>query len=347
MDRSDSSLGVGQAGSQAGNPGQPPSRAKGFSIGTVHMENPLVLAPMAGVCDAPFRRICREMGCALTYTEMVSGMALVYANARTVEMLTLFEDDHPIAVQIFGSNPGVMAQAAAMVERAGADIIDINMGCPVPKIVKNREGSALMRDPELAWAIVRAVRKEVCVPVTVKIRKGWDDSSVNAIEFAKGCAEAGADGIAVHGRTREQGYSGEADWHIIAQVADAVDVPVIGNGDVTCAEDALGIMEQTGCVGVMIGRGALGNPWIFQECLHYLNTGDHMPEPELRERVSMALRHLDDAVEFKGEGVAVREMRKHLAWYIRGLRGAARMREAINSSESVRELRDIMLKYSS
>lgn len=304
-----------------------------------------MLAPMAGVCDAPFRRICRAMGCALTYTEMVSGMALVHANARTMDMLTLFEDDHPIAVQIFGSDPGVMARAAVMVEQEGADIIDINMGCPVPKIVKNREGSSLMRDPERAWAIVRAVRQKVSVPVTVKIRKGWDDSSVNAVQFARGCVEAGVDGIAVHGRTREQGYSGEADWHIIAQVVDAVDVPVIGNGDVTCAEDARKIMEQTGCAGVMIGRGALGNPWIFRECLHYLNTGELLPEPELYERVSTALRHLDDAVEFKGERVAVREMRKHLAWYIRGLRGAARMREAINTSESVGELRDILSRY--
>jgi tRNA-dihydrouridine synthase B len=345
MDQGAKGLGAGRTGSERGDLGQPSSRARGFSIGAVRMENPLVLAPMAGVCDAPFRLICREMGCALTYTEMVSGMALVHANTRTMEMLAISEDDHPIAVQLFGSDPGVMARAAVMVEQKGADIIDINMGCPVPKIVKNREGSALMRDPERAWAIVRAVRKEVRVPVTVKIRKGWDDYSVNAVGFAEGCVEAGADGIAVHGRTREQGYSGEADWHIIAQVADALDVPVIGNGDVTCAEDALEIMEQTGCVGVMIGRGALGNPWIFRECLHYLDTGELLPEPELYERVSMALRHLDDAVEFKGERVAVREMRKHLAWYIRGLRGAARMRDAINTSESVEELRGIMLEY--
>ena len=292
--------------------------------------------------DAPFRLICREMGCALTYTEMVSGMALVHANTRTMEMLAISEDDHPIAVQLFGSDPGVMARAAVMVEQKGADIIDINMGCPVPKIVKNREGSALMRDPERAWAIVRAVRKEVRVPVTVKIRKGWM-ITVNAVGFAEGCGGR-ADGIAVHGRTREQGYSGEADWHITPRLPMPW-MPVIGNGDVTCAEDALEIMEQTGCVGVMIGRGALGNPWIFRECLHYLDTGELLPEPELYERVSMALRHLDDAVEFKGERVAVREMRKHLAWYIRGLRGAARMRDAINTSESVEELRGIMLEY--
>ncbi len=319
--------------------------ADGFAIGGVRLMNPLVLAPMAGVSDAPFRRICKEMGCALVYTEMISGMALVYRNRRTLDMLHVSEDEHPIAIQLFGSDPRVMASAARIVMDGGADVIDINMGCPVPKIVNNGEGSALMRDPERAWAIVAAVRQAVDVPVTVKIRKGWDDSSVNAVEFAKGCVDAGADGVAVHGRTREQGYSGDADWNIIAQVAHAVDVPVIGNGDVISAENSFEMLESTGCAGVMIGRGALGNPWIFRDCLHYLATGMHLPQPQPRDRISMALRHLDDAVDLKGEKVAVREMRKHMAWYIKGLRGAARIREAINASEDAEALRSIMSAY--
>ncbi len=317
----------------------------GFDIARVRISNPLALAPMAGVCDAPFRRICKEMGCGLVYTEMISAMALMYDNRRTLEMLQIFDDERPIAVQLFGSDPDVMARAAVIVERLGADILDINMGCPAPKIVRGGEGAALMCRPGLAWDIVRAVRAVCSVPVTVKIRTGWDEETVNAVEFAAGCVAAGADAVAVHGRTRAQGYGGAADWSVIARVAQAVPVPVLGNGDVDSPEKAARMLDETGCAAVMVGRGALGNPWIFRRALHYFSTGQLLPEPRPDERISMAMRHLKDAAAYKGDEAAASQMRKHLAWYMRGLRGAARARDAIMAAPRVADLQDALMEY--
>lgn len=325
------------------------TRPFGFVIGRgpwkVEVQNPLVLAPMAGVCDLPFRLICKEMGCGLVYTEMISAMALIYDDPNTARILAMDQAERPVGAQVFGSDPRVVARAAGIMQDHGADFIDINMGCPVPKIVKNGEGSALMRQPQLAADIVAAVRQQVRIPVTVKIRKGWDDETVNAVEFAVVCVEAGADAVAVHGRTRAQGYSGKADWNIIAEVSKAVDVPVLGNGDVTEPEHSSQLMSSTGCAGVMIGRGALGNPWLFSRALSYLQTGEIEPEPTARQRLHVALDHLERSIAFKGESVACKEMRKHLAWYIKGLRGAARIREAINNTPDCDGLRDVIRAY--
>ena len=319
--------------------------AFGFDIAGVRIANPLVLAPMAGVCDAPFRRICKEMGCGLVYTEMISAMALVYDNRRTLEMLRIFDDERPVAVQLFGSDPDVMARAAAAVERRGADILDINMGCPAPKIVRSGEGAALMCRPALACTIVRAVRAACDIPVTVKIRKGWDAETANAVEFAVGCVDAGADAVAVHGRTRADGYSGAADWSVVARVARAVPVPVLGNGDVDSPEAAARMLDETGCAAVMVGRGALGNPWIFRRALGFISTGQLPPEPEPCERITMAVRHLNDVAALKGDDTAAGQMRKHLAWYTRGLKGAARVREAIMAAPTVSALQGVLTEY--
>lgn len=315
------------------------------NISGVKVDNPVFLAPMAGVCDLPFRVIVKEMGCGLVYTEMVSDKALVYGNERTLNMTRIHPEEHPIAMQIFGSEPDVMAKAAVIVQDAGADIIDINMGCPAPKVTKNGEGSALLKNLQLAGEIVDAVVRAVKVPVTVKMRKGWDDESVNALEAAKIIEKAGARAVAVHGRTREQQYSGKADWEIIRQVKQTVSIPVIGNGDVFSAADAANMFEETGCDAVMIGRGALGNPWIFRETVHYLRTGELLPGPAVQERIEMALRHLDMTVDYKGEHIGVSEMRKHLAWYIKGLPGSARAKDAINQAKGYEETRRAMLQY--
>ncbi|TYO94626.1 tRNA dihydrouridine synthase DusB [Desulfallas thermosapovorans] len=301
-----------------------------FKIGHVPIANPVVAAPMAGVTDRPFRILAAEHGCGLVYTEMISDQALIYGNPKTNILLDCSGEKGPISVQIFGSQVEYMVRAAEIVAGRGADIIDINMGCPTPKIVKNGEGAALMRNPELAARIVAAVVDRVDCPVTVKMRKGWDASSVNAVEFARLVVRAGASAVAVHGRTREQFYSGEADWDIIRQVREAVDVPVIGNGDVRTPRDAERMLRQTGCQAVMIGRAAAGNPWIFSRTLHYLATGQLLPEPTPQMRRETAIRHYKLLVETKGEDMANRQMRKHLAWYTRGLRGAAALRARIN-----------------
>jgi nifR3 family TIM-barrel protein len=301
-----------------------------FKIGNVTIANPVIAAPMAGVTDRAYRILAREHGCGLVYTEMISDQALIYGNPKTNILLDCRGERGPIAVQIFGSNVEYMARAAEIVAGRGADIIDINMGCPTPKIVKNGEGSALMKNPELAARIVEAVVSRVNCPVTVKMRKGWDEESVNAVELARLVVEAGARAVAVHGRTRSQFYSGQADWEIIKQVREAVDVPVIGNGDVRSPGDAALMLARTGCHGVMIGRAAMGNPWIFSRTVHYLATGELMPGPTPEMRRETAVRHYKLLVETKGEDVANREMRKHLAWYTKGLRGAARLRERIN-----------------
>lgn len=307
-------------------------------IGSVRLENPVVAAPMAGITNRTYRILAREAGCGLVCTEMVSDQAILYGNPRTFRMLNIAGETRPVSVQIFGSNPALMARAAAIVEGLGANIIDINMGCPTPKIVKNGEGAALMKSPALAAEIVAAVVSRVKVPVTVKMRKGWDDASVGAVELARLVEQAGASAITVHGRTRAQLYSGRADWEIIGAVKKAVAIPVIGNGDIFSPQDALRMMQQTGCDGVMIGRAALGNPWLFMQAAHYLATGELLPAPGPAVKTAMALRHLDMLVKERGEAEALREMRKHASWYIKYLRGAAQVRDAVNRAGSLVEM---------
>lgn len=306
-------------------------------IGNIELEYPVILAPMAGVCDLPFRLLAKELGCALAVTEMVSDKGLIYKNEHTREMLAIDEAEHPVSIQIFGAEPECMARAAKIVEQAGADILDINMGCPAPKIVKNGEGSALMKTPELAQRIIAAVVQAVKIPVTVKIRKGWDEESVNAPDLAQLAEQAGASAIAVHGRTREQFYSGSVDLQVIQAVKAKVKIPVIGNGDITSPEDAKQMMEKTGCDAVMIGRAAQGNPWIFRQVNHYLTTGVKIPGPSRLERVVMLRKHFDLMVKYKGDYIGIREMRKHAAWYTKGLPGAAELRRRFNQAETARE----------
>lgn len=305
-----------------------------FDIGGVTIKNRVVSAPMAGVTDRAFRILAREHGCGLVFTEMISDQALLYGSPKTNVLLDCRGENGPIAVQIFGSNQDYMQRAAEIIAGRGADIIDINMGCPTPKIVKNGEGSALMKNPGRAAGIVAAVVSQVSCPVTVKLRKGWDEDSVNAVEVALAVVEAGAAAITVHGRTRSQFYSGEADWGIIKKVCGTVNVPVIGNGDIHSPEDAARMLQETGCQAVMIGRAAMGNPWIFSRTLHYLATGELLPGPTPEMRRETAVRHYLLLVETKGEYLANREMRKHLAWYTKGLRGSARLRGKINSGSS-------------
>ncbi len=307
-------------------------------IGTVELGNRVFAAPLAGVTDKAFRILLRRMGCGLIVTEMVSAKALQYSNRETFRILDLSGEEGPIAVQLFGSDPWIMAQGAQLAVQYGAAIVDINMGCPTPKIVKNGEGAALLRDIPLAARITAAVVKAVDVPVTVKIRKGWDQKSVNAVAVALALEAAGASAVAIHGRTRDQYYSGDADWDIIAQVKDALGIPVIGNGDIRTPQDAGGMLEQTKCDAVMIGRAAMGNPWIFSRTIAYLEEGRLLPEPSWQERLEMAREHLDLVVRFKGEKTGLLEMRKHLAWYTKGFRGAARIRDSINKTDNLRDL---------
>ena len=316
-----------------------------MKIGNVNIENKVFLAPMAGVTDLPFRLLCREMGCGLLYTEMVSAKAILYNNKNTDALLRVTEAENPIAVQLFGSDPQIMADMAKRLEERPFDVIDVNMGCPVPKIVNNGDGSALMKNPELAGKVIKAVVDAVDIPVTVKIRKGFNDELINAPEMAQVAQENGAAAIAVHGRTREQYYSGTADWSIIRKVKEAVDIPVIGNGDITCAKDVLRMQEETGCDGFMIGRRAKGNPWIFKEILHFFETGEEMPRPSLEEVVAMMLRHGQMMIDFKGEYIGVREMRKHVAWYTFGFPGAAKLREKVNHTETYEDLEELLQNY--
>lgn len=303
-------------------------------IGNVTLKNTVVLAPMAGVTDQAFRILAKEMGCALVYSEMISDKGLIYRNSHTLEMLQIDERERPVTLQIFGSEPDCMAKAAKIVEQAGADIIDINMGCPTPKIVKNGEGSALMRQPELAYAIIASVVDAVSVPVTVKMRKGWDETTVNAVQIAQLAEKAGAAAVAVHGRTREQFYMGTADWTIIRQVKESVGIPVLGNGDVNNPQAAKRLLTETNCDGIMIGRGCQGNPWLFRQTIHYLETGELLPGPTIDERNQVLRRHLDMLVALKGEYIAIREMRRHAAWYTKGLPYAAELRLKLNQAES-------------
>ena len=313
-----------------------------FKIGDTLLDNNVFLAPMAGVTDLPFRLLCREQGAGMSVTEMVSAKAILYKNKNTKELLAVDRAEGPVSVQLFGSDPEIMAAIAAQIEDGPYVAIDVNMGCPVPKIVNNHEGSALMKDPAQAEKVLTAMVKAVKKPVTVKFRKGFNDQNINAVEFAKMAESCGVAAVAVHGRTREQYYSGKADWEIIRQVKEAVSIPVIGNGDVASGEKAIAMREQTGCDGVMIARGAQGNPWIFSELLEYERTGRLPDRPDVEEIKQTMLRHARLQIEYKGDFTGIREMRKHVAWYTKGLHGAARLRDQINQVESYAELENLL-----
>ena len=315
---------------------------KQLKIGNVLLENSYVLGPMAGVTDLPFRLLCKEQGAGLLCMEMVSAKGIFYNNKNTESLLQIHPKEVPVSLQLFGSDPKIVSEMAKRIEERPFSILDINMGCPVPKVVRNGEGSALMKNPKLVYELVSATVKAIKKPVTVKIRKGFDDEHVNAVEIAKIIEEAGAAAVAVHGRTREQYYSGKADWEIIRQVKEAVSIPVIGNGDVTSGEQAIAMRKQTGCDGVMIARGAQGNPWIFSELLEYEKTGKDNRQTLMEEIKKTMLRHAKLQIEYKGDFTGIREMRKHVAWYTKGLHGAARLRDQINQVESYAELENLL-----
>ena len=311
---------------------------RNLTIGNITLKGNLILAPMAGVTDLPFRLLCKEMGCNMLYTEMVSAKAILYKNKNTKELLNIDKNEHPVGVQLFGSDPDIMAQIAAQVEEGECDFIDINMGCPVPKIVNNGEGSALLKQPKLVEEILTKMVKAVNKPVTVKIRKGFENGTVYAVEIAKIAESCGVSAIAVHGRTREQYYSGKADWDVIKDVKKAVKIPVIGNGDIFSAEDAKAMKEYTGCDGLMVARGARGNPWIFREIKEYLENGNVIDKPTINDIREMIIRHAKMLVNYKGEYTGIREMRKHIAWYTAGLPHSAELRRMCNQIETMENL---------
>ena len=316
---------------------------KPVKIGAFTFNDPVFLAPMAGVTDTAYRVIAHDMGCPLAFAEMVSSQGIHYRNEHTMKMLRTEAGERPIAMQIFAKSAAMAAEAAAYIEEIGtADILDFNMGCPAPKVVKNGEGSALMREPKKAEEILTAVRRATKLPFTVKMRLGWDDASRNAVEIARMAEAVGVDAVAVHGRTREQFYSGNADYAAIAEVKRAVNIPVIVSGDIRRPADLARALDITGADAVMIGRGAQGNPWIFPQLIHWLRTGDELPPPTLTERAQVILRHLGLLVGYKGEYIGIREMRKHAAWYTRGLKGSAELRERFNRAASREEFVNIL-----
>ena len=313
-----------------------------LKIGSVTLENNLILAPMAGVTDLPFRLLCKEQGAGLICTEMVSAKAIHFKNKNTESLMEIHDRERPVSLQLFGSEPDLMAEIARQIEPRNFDILDINMGCPVPKVVNNGEGSALMKNPKLVHEIIYKVSRAVKKPLTVKIRKGFTEDSINAVDIAKIAENAGAAAVAVHGRTREQYYSGKADWDIIRQVKEAVSIPVIGNGDVDSPQKAEELVKETGCDGIMIGRAVRGNPWLFSRILHYQETGEVLPKPGIEEIREMMLRHARLQLEYKGEYTGMREMRKHVAWYTAGMPHSAAIRRLVNEVESYEQLEELV-----
>ena len=315
-----------------------------MKIGDFKPQNNVFLAPMAGVTDVVFRTICKEQGCGLTYSEMVSAKGIMYDNDNTKKLLEINKKEGKVAVQLFGSDPNVLADMAKKLDdNDNIGFFDINMGCPAPKIVKNGDGSALMKNPKLIGEIVKAVSSSTKKPLTIKIRKGFDDDSINALEIAKIAEENGASGIAIHGRTREQFYSGKADWDIIKKIKENVKIFVIGNGDITSPEKAKEMLDYTGCDAIMIGRAAQGNPWIFKRVVHYLETGEILEKPSINEKIDVAINHLHMLVEYKGEYIGIREMRKHLGWYIKGMPKSSEMRVIINGIEDSKKMEELLL----
>ena len=315
-----------------------------LQIGNVILDNPLVLAPMAGVTDLPFRLLCKEMGAGLLCTEMVSAKAIYYKNKNTKTLMEIHPEEHPVSLQLFGSDADLMAQIAKQIEGQPFEILDVNMGCPVPKVVNNGEGSALLKNPKLIREIVTKMSHAIQKPLTVKIRIGFEGYPVEPVEIAKVIEDSGAAAIAVHGRTREQYYSGKADWETIRKVKEAVKIPVIGNGDVDSPKKAAQLLEETGCDGIMIGRAAQGNPWIFREINHWMRTKEFLPRPSTEEIVEMILRHARMQVEYKGEYTGIREMRKHVAWYTQGLPHSSSLRREVNQVETYDQLEDLLRK---
>lgn len=315
-----------------------------WKIGNVQMENPFVLAPMAGVTDLAFRKLCKEQGAGLLCMEMVSAKAISFKNKNTQALMEIHESEHPVSLQLFGSEPELMAEVAKSIEERPFEILDINMGCPVPKVVNNGEGSALLKNPELIRKIVKEVSGAISKPVTVKVRIGFEGYPVDVVEIAKMVEDAGAAAIAVHGRTRQQYYSGVADWDAIRRVKEAVTIPVIGNGDVDSPKKAEALMKETGCDAVMIGRAVRGNPWIFREMNHYFQTGELMDRPSIEEVSEMILRHTREQIELKGEFTGIREMRKHVAWYTTGMRHSAALRREASEIESYEGLERLLEK---
>ena len=313
-----------------------------WKIGNVQIENPFVLAPMAGVTDLPFRKLCKEQGAGLICMEMVSAKAISFHNKNTEALMEIDKCEHPVSMQIFGSEPELMAGVAAEIEERPFDILDINMGCPVPKVVNNGEGSALLKNPDLIVKIVKNVSSAISKPLTVKVRIGFENEPVDVVEIAKRVEDAGAAAIAVHGRTRQQYYSGTADWDTIRRVKEAVSIPVIGNGDVDSPEKAEALIKETGCDGVMIGRAVRGNPWLFRELNHYFETGEKLPRPSADEVREMILRHAKMQIDLKGEFTGIREMRKHVAWYTAGMRHSAALRRESNLVSSYEELEKLL-----